>query len=299
MKILITGAAGFLGQNLVQYLLKKKCEIFNLGASEIKGSTHFLLQDTSDKKVIKDAILGIKPDYVFHLAGVAIRDTDILSSFKVNTFFCDYLLQAIDHANLGYHTKVIVIGSAAEYGRVNQSQLPIAESFTPKPTTTYGISKLAQTHTALAWQRESKALVIVRPFNIIGDNMPDHLAVGSFVKQINSMSANGVLKTGALDSSRDFISVSDVVHLMWKLINTQKAYGEIVNLCTGKATLIKDVLNYLIRLSGKKIELITTEDRLIRRDIKIHYGDNTKLLKLIGNYEFIPWTVTLSSVINK
>lgn len=299
MRVLITGASGFLGQSLIKYLFGKNCEIFNLGSSEVKNSTHFLLKSPSDKKAINDAILEIKPDCVFHLAGLAIRDSDILSSFTVNTFFCDYLLQAIDSASLGYHTKIIIVGSAAEYGRIDSSQLPISESLAPNPPTVYGISKLAQTHTALAWQREGKALVIVRPFNIIGANMPDHLAIGSFVKQIKSMSANGVMRTGTLDSSRDFISVSDVVHLMWELIHIKKAYGETVNLCTGKATPIKDVLNYLIRLSGKKIQLISEKDRSIRGDTKIHYGDNKKLLELIGNYEFIPWKVTLSSVMNK
>lgn len=296
MRVLITGASGFIGQSLIKYLLGINCEIFNLGSSEVKNSTHFLLKSPSDKKAINDAILEIKPDYVFHLAGSAIRSLNIEQIFTVNTFYCDYLLRAIDKADLGYHTKVVVVGSAAEYGSIEPSQLPISENLPCMPNTLYGMSKLAQTQTALAWQKPKKALVVVRPFNVIGPNMPSHIALGNFVEQIQSIANNGVLMTGNLDSSRDFIAVSDVSRLMWQLIHTEEAYGEVFNLCSGIATRMDKVVDYVLMLSNRGIKVKTESGRSIKGETKIHYGDNTKLQSVIGEYKFSTWEDTLLDV---
>ena len=62
----------------------------------------------------------------------------------------------------------------------------------------------------------------------------------------------GVLKTGNLNIKRDFIDVFDVVCIMWKLINNEKSYGEVVNICTGTPSLLIDLVNQMISLSEKK-----------------------------------------------
>ena len=88
------------------------------------------------------------------------------------------------------------------------------------------------------------------------------------------MSHKGSLITGNLNTKRDFIDVHDVVSLMWKLINNSNAYGEIVNICSCKATSILEILNYVIKLSGKNITISSVEVRMRKNDMLIHFGDN-------------------------
>ena len=102
------------------------------------------------------------------------------------------------------------------------------------------------------WQQSHRKLVVVRPFNIIGENIPKHLAIGNFYSQIQLIPYEGILKTGNLNIKRDFIDVYDVVCIMWKLINNNKAYGEVVNICTGTPSLLIDLVNQMISLSEKK-----------------------------------------------
>ena len=84
---------------------------------------------------------------------------------------------------------------------------------------------------------------------------------------------------------------------MWELINNKNSYGEIINICTGKPIPMIDIVNYILEHSGKEIELIRDEKRIRNNDIKFHYGNNFKLLKLIGNYEFTSWEETLAQTI--
>ena len=139
----------------------------------------------------------------------------------------------------------MMIGSAAEYGLVSVDQLPITENLTPKPYNLHGISKFAQTQIALSWYKPKRSLVVVRPFTIIGPGMPNYLAIGSFLQQIQSISDRGTLKTGNLNTARDFINVFDAAHLIWELINNENSYGEIINLCRGTSVPIIDIIKYM------------------------------------------------------
>ena len=83
---------------------------------------------------------------------------------------------------------------------------------------------------------------------------------------------------------------------MWKLINNNKAYGEVVNICTGTPSLLIDLVNQMISLSEKKIKCKIEKNRVRNDDIKVHYGDNKKLISIIGNYEFIFWKKTIIKI---
>ncbi len=294
---LITGARGFLGSHLVTFLISKNIEVFNLGDRKAKNCKHIYLNNITDKKEIIKVISKLKPDYLFHLAGSSNTSSDINECFSVNTIYAQFLLEAIEAAELEMHTKIIMIGSAAEYGPIKSNQLPIKEDLSPKPTTLYGISKNAQTQIALSWQEPKRPLVIVRPFNIIGPSMPKHLAIGSFSEQIKAISNNGSIKTGNLNTERDFIDVNDVSQLMWVLVNNKNSYGEVINLCSGNPIPLMKIVKHMIKISDKKIKIISEQKRLRKNDVKIHFGDNSKLLELVGKYDFISWQKTIKSIL--
>tara|TARA_B110000090_G_C13359048_1_gene437738 strand:- start:832 stop:1737 length:906 start_codon:yes stop_codon:yes gene_type:complete len=294
---LVTGAGGFLGSHLVEFLISKNITVYNLGNSKAKNCNHIYLKSISDKEEIKRIFSTTKLDYLFHLAGTSNLSLDSSSMELVNNKFIEYLLDGITASGLEKSIKVAVIGSASEYGQVSFDNLPIAETLIPKPMNLYGITKLDQTKKALAWQKPNNHLVVIRPFNIIGKGMPSSLALGSFSEQINKKLDGDYLQTGNLDTERDFIDVYDVVNLMWRLINNINSYGEVINICSGKPIAMIDVVNNMLKVSGKDIKLNIDQSRGSKNDIKIHYGDNSKLLKLVGEYNFIAWQKTINSMI--
>ena len=299
MNIVITGAGGFLGQHLINYLYKILSEdfsIFNLSSKKIPNCKNYKIDDITDIEQINLAISSIKPDYLFHLAGTSDNSLDDDSIKSVNIIFANNLLSSLEKNNLHNHTKIIIVGSSAEYGHINPNDLPINEDLKPKPESIYGKTKYEQTLNSILWQQSHRKLVVVRPFNIIGENIPKNLAIGNFYSQIQLIPYEGILKTGNLNIKRDFIDVYDVVCIMWKLINNNKAYGEVVNICTGTPSLLIDLVNQMISLSEKKIKCKIEKNRVRNDDIKVHYGDNKKLISIIGNYEFIFWKKTINKI---
>ncbi len=296
MKALITGAGGFLGQHLVKFLKSKDLEIYNLGRSQVNYSNHIPLTDVSKKKIIQEALSEIEPDYLFHLAGTSdASDND--EYFSVNTLFCSNLLESIDTLGLDEKTKVVIVGTSAEYGLVKDKDIPISEELTPNPINLYGETKLQQTKFSLSWHKKGRSITVVRPFNIIGPGMPSYLALGNFLKQIQSQPKGGDIKVGNLNTSRDFIDVSDVVNLIWILVNNKNASGKIFNLCRGVPVNILEALEYLIQLSGKDFRLLQEDILIKNNEIKIHYGENKKLMDLVGNYRFLAWEDSVKSML--
>jgi len=299
MNIIITGAGGFLGDHLINFLshkIQEKVSIYSLGTKELPKCKYYYINDVTDLKQINYAISSIKPDYLFHLAGASNNSLDFDSLKSVNTTYAYNLLKSLEINDLQDHTKIIMVGTSAEYGKIKYEDLPISENQTPNPETIYGKTKYDQTKNALSWQQDSRKLVVVRPFNIIGSKMPRHLAIGNFFYQICSITEKGFLKTGNLHTERDFVDVYDVVNLMWKLINNERAFGEVINICTGKPLPLKVLVNRMINLSGKEIKQVTDEHRIRKDDITIHYGDNKKLLSIIGDYTFMPWRETINKI---
>ena len=295
MKALLTGANGFLGKHLINKLSSEGCEIFSLGRVEVENTNFFHLESVEDKKTIDRCISDIKPDYLFHLAGTVSNDE--AESKKVNTNFAQKLLHAIDKCSLVNKTKVLMVGSASEYGDINCEDMPIKESFEPKPFNTYGKTKLEQTRIGLDWKSNERFIVLARPFNIIGPGMPKFLAIGNFINQINSIENEGEIFAGNLNSQRDYIDVDDVCSIFWELINCNEANGEIINICSGKTKKIKEILDFLIAHSKKNIR-IKIDKRLIRKkDIPVFIGDNAKLMGLLKDFEFIPWSSSLKKLI--
>lgn len=282
MRVLITGGGGFCGQHLISYLESQDVEIHTLGTKP-PCERHYVLTDTADVSGVVTTIKTVRPNCVFHLAGV-VSSTDPTLFYQVNSVYAATLLHALEIA--GYQDcPVLLVGTSAEYGLISSEQLPIHEETPARPYNHYGISKLSQTLMGLALSKQGRPLIMVRPFNIIGCGMPDYLSLQSFVNQIARIMHSQqppILKVGNLSSSRDFIDVKEVVKIYWQLLQTPSAYGQVINICSGCGTVVGDLLRKLVDVAGIDVEIQTETARLKAVDVPVHYGSVEKLQNRLG-----------------
>jgi len=288
MKALVTGAGGFCGTHLCRYLEEEGVQVFSVGHRESGRSLQRIIPDMRDVDLWASVLHEIQPDYIFHLAGI-VHSSDPCLFYQVNTQIAVALMEALDSSSIR-NCPLLIAGTSAEYGQIVNENLPITESLTPQPYNHYGISKLAQTLEGLAAGRKGMPVVVARPFNVIGPGMPDYLVVQNFVAQLKSIS-DGLslpcIEVGNIETSRDFISVKDVVRIYWKLIRTSDAYGEVVNVCSGGPVSVKEVLFSLIEMSAiTNISVKKDTLRLKSVDIPCHYGSTDKLRRIIGPISF-------------
>jgi GDP-4-dehydro-6-deoxy-D-mannose reductase len=282
-KVLITGSGGFCGQHLVRYLTAQGVEVYTLGVKQ-SVDRHHGIADVTDAKAIAAVLELVQPDYIFHLAGVASAPS-AATFYQANTSYASALLQAMDLSGLAATVPIMLVGTSAEYGAIEPEQVPIHELTPVSPYHHYGISKLAQTHMGMAAARIGKPVIMMRPFNIIGPGMPPHLSVQSFAQQVVSIvegQQDPTITVGNLGSSRDFIDIGEVVQIYWQLIQNPKAYGQVINVCSGQGVVMADLLQLLIKLAGVAVTFNVDSQRFKALDIPVHYGCTEKLTGLLS-----------------
>jgi nucleoside-diphosphate-sugar epimerase len=288
-RALITGATGFSGKYLIRLLESENVAVSTLSLRSC---------ELTNTKRITEELEKAQPDYLFHLAGIATGNS-AEEFFRINVLYATKLFRASQDANL-MSRPILLVGTAAEYGRADDEDLPLRETTPCRPYNYYGMSKLMQTLAGLSEaESENRSIVVARPFNIVGRGMPAHLALGSFARQLAEIKAGvrrPILEVGNLGSRRDLIDVEDVVRLYWKLIRCEGAYGKVFNLCTGVATATGDALDLLIKASGLPVRVESTPSLHKDLDMPISYGSNQKLQRLIGDFEYTPLEQTIKKI---
>ena len=272
-------------------------KFFTIGRVEVKHCRSFIVQNFNDYDKIINLVIDIKPAIIFHLASV-INNYSIHESILINTLFPSALLEAVDKIKAKVDTKLIMVGSAAEYGTLNPSQVNVKENFVGIPKSYYGTSKLSFTNLAMNWFNKDKKLIIVRPFTIIGKFLPSYMAIGNFINQVkNSNTDNLEIKMGDLSTFRDFIDIDDFIDIILELLRCDKANGQIINVCSGKPVQIQDIISYLIKHIPKNIKVSRDINFTKKNDMPIHFGNNHKLFNIIENKKLKKWEATMDEII--
>jgi GDP-4-dehydro-6-deoxy-D-mannose reductase len=290
MKALITGIKGFVGYYLAEHLLEKNIEIVgttrgdetDLYVSDNQVPVFHLSFNNADE--ILDLLNHVKPDVVFHLAGqsnVKKSWEDRALTFHANVNQTIYLLDAcVKYQEQRPGFKLLTIGSSEEYGKVESDEIPIKENTPLRPMSPYGASKAA---VSMLIQQYYKAFGLhvthARPFNHIGPRQSLGFVVPDFANQIAQIE-KGIndpsIKVGNLEAIRDFTDVKDIVLAYLKLVQKGHA-GEVYNVCSGNGRSIKSILDKLIKISCKDIEVVSDQDRLRPSDVPAFIGCNNKL----------------------
>lgn len=277
-KVLILGINGFSGKHFQYYIknhhLTKSYEFIGVDKQiEPIIDIKYIKKDLSIYDNLENILKEKIPDYIINLVGIFYSD-DFKQILDINANISYNILEIVLKEKLKVKN-ILLIGSAAEYGI--PKSLPLTEEFFLQPVNSYGLSKVIQTKYMKYFSQNSSIPVnMARTFNVIGKNISTSLCIGNFVQQINQAKNNDTIYVGNLDTKRDFLDIADAIHSYW-LILTKVKKGEIYNVCQGESIAIKDILNTLIKKSGKKINIKVKEEFLKKRDILDIFGDNSKL----------------------
>ncbi len=277
-RILVTGAQGFLGGHLVRQLRNEGVQVAALTRTSRPEPWYVPIGDVPWCHSRLTAIIRyFEPDVIFHLVGSAAGSPAQLRALNVEA--AGTIMGAL--RELAVRPKLVCCGSAAEYGVAVADQMPVTETAQCRPVSAYGITKLEQTEAALAFGTATGTPVLVaRIFNPIGPGMPPYLAISEFARQIARINGpSGVLKTGNLNTVRDFLPVRQAVNAMVVLARNPAATG-VVNICSGQPTALRQLLDSLITLSGKSITVEISPDRLRTNDIAAIVGCTKRLAAL-------------------
>jgi len=278
--ILILGAAGFTGQYLIQYLLQQKAGIHIIAIDQIIPADPIDPSITWIKMSQMHDLLPIlstkTPDFIVNLIGLYGTD-DYEALYQANVETTRILLELIKN-NAIKTTKILLIGTAAEYG--NPISLPIKETDLAFPVNAYGLTKLFQSQLGqFYFHNYQLPVVIARTFNVFGKGLSPKLSLGSFAAQIEKAQNNGTLYVGNIDTKRDFLSIKETVAYYWKLLLQGKP-GEIYNVCSGQPVTIRTILEKMIQDSNKKLTIQTDPKRIKAFDVQEIYGSTGKLKAL-------------------
>lgn len=313
MRALITGVKGFVGKYLADYLLSQGIEVWGTSRTLTpflhlnNGTVKVIENDLRDTNDIYNLLLSIKPVYIFHLAGQS--NVKLSWENKEETFFANvnktiFLLDAcVKYQQENPHMRLLTVGSSEEYGKVASDELPIKETTPLRPMSPYGASKAV---VSLLIQQYHKAhglnVIHARPFNHIGPGQAEGFVTTDFAKQVVDIEVGNSLpqiKVGNLDVARDFMDVRDIVIFYYELIVRKSIdYGEVVNVCSGRAVKINNILEQLMKYSSKEIQIIIDKTKLRPVDIPFYFGENKKLKELTTHRSDISLEQSLSDILN-
>src|SRR3990167_3028519 len=308
-KALITGIAGFAGSHLADNLLAKNIKVFGFyhpnhstsNVDHIKNKIQLFSVDLLNQKKTSDAVGEIKPDYVFHLAA----SSSPAQSFKNPGLTLENNLQSQINllealVKINSSAKILIVGSAEEYGIVEKKYDPVDEQTPIQPISPYAVSKVAQDFLGYQYFMHYKLNIVrVRPFNHIGPLQSTDFVVPAFASQIVQIEkkGSGKIKVGNINSFRDFTDVRDVVRA-YLLVLDKGEMGDVYNIGSGKLVQIENVLKTLIALSPAKIEITFDKSRLAPTEVKSITCNYSKLKQATGWKPEIPLSTTLFDTIN-
>lgn len=274
MKVVIVGAAGFVGKYLTRELEAAGHSVVTADLPEVN------LQNAPQVEAL---IEGAKPDAVVNLAAISSVGASWkcpADTISVNVNGTLNLLEAIrKHAP---HAKTLLIGSAEEYA-IPEGNKALKETDPLEASNPYGISKIAQENFAQLYRKKyDMKIVCTRSFNHTGVGQTTTFALPSFVKQVAEIDKSGKpgkILVGNLSAWRDFSDVEDVVQVYRMLLENENEF-DTYNVGSGIANRIEDLLkDVILKFTPAEIEIVVDPEKV--RPVETPYlcADNTRVKK--------------------
>jgi GDP-4-dehydro-6-deoxy-D-mannose reductase len=269
MRLLITGFTGFVSQHFLGLLnskepgsvvlgIDKNIPDFNFsGYNDLDISFENI--DLLDRSVTDKIIDSFQPEYILHLASVSSVAQSWLTpldSFVNNT---NIFLNLVEQLRIKKSKcRILSVGSSEEFGEVTENELPLTEEHPLKPVSPYAVARVSQEMLSKIYADGFLLdIVMTRSFNHIGPGQKEMFVISSFAKQLvqlaKNKSADNTITTGNLSVIRDFVDVRDVVRAYYLLLKEGRR-GEVYNICSGKGSVLNDIILKMSELLGITIK---------------------------------------------
>jgi len=289
MKVLITGADGFIGSHLTEMLAKNEHSVKALSQynsfnnwgwlDDIKPSNNIeiISGDIRDKNYCSEITKGI--DIIFHLAAlIAIPysysspqsyiDTNVLGTLNICQAALDNNVKRV------IHTSTSEVYGTAQY-------VPIDEKHPLQPQSPYSASKIGADSIAMSFYNSfNLPLTILRPFNTFGPRQSARAIIPNVISQIAANEKE--IKVGDINPTRDFSYVIDTCEAFIKVSEKESTIGETINTGSNSEIAIKDLIHLIQLIMKSDLKVVHTEERIrpLNSEVQRLYCDNSLLIKL-------------------
>lgn len=277
MTILITGATGGFGRLFAKWWERHTREEIILTGRTKLSRDDYVQCNMECPNEIRELITRVQPRLVFHLAGSFANDYE--QNYVVNVTSAKYIFDTLLEKNLS--TRVVLFGSAAEYGVVTPEENPIREDHVLRPVSAYGLTKACQTQLAFFYAHVHNINVVVaRVFNLLVPGLSTQLFVGRVEHMINQIQQGetDVIELGNLESMRDYVTGDEAISQINRIADHGQS-GEVYHVGSGRPMTMRDLLDKMLMDANLDWSVVRTKDKggtHVGYDVPIIYSDMDK-----------------------
>jgi nucleoside-diphosphate-sugar epimerase len=268
---LLTGYRGFTGRYVARELEAAGYEVVGLVHDSESATPDVIRANLLDRSAVRSAVEFACADVVVHLAAISfVAHGDVDEIYRVNIVGTRNLLEAL--ASAAQVPRMIVLASSANiYGNAQES--PITEDTPPAPANDYAVSKLAMEQMARLWM-DRLPVAITRPFNYTGVGQSEQVLIPKIVAHFRRGARE--IELGNTQVWRDFSDVRDVARAYAAIVN-KKPVGQTLNICSGAAHSLAEVLDMMAEIAGYRIKVKVNPAYVRGNEVAKLSGSNARL----------------------
>jgi GDP-4-dehydro-6-deoxy-D-mannose reductase len=289
MKVLITGAAGFIGGFLARHCLDADCSVLGVGVGEVEdrwpADAGFERCDMRDRARVNELISTFRPDRIFHLAAQSYPTVSLeqpYETMEINAGGTINVFEAVRAA--GLQAMIVVACSSAEYGLVAAADLPVRETHPLRPLHPYGVSKVAQDLLAAQYfANYAMPCVRIRIFNTTGPSKVGDVCsdLTRRVAEIELGKRPPALQVGNTTPRRALLDVRDMARALW-LAAERCEPGEVYNVGATSIFSVQELIDTIRSLAKVPFDVVQDPVLVRRCDEPVIAGDTTKFRTRTG-----------------
>lgn len=310
LRVLVTGAGGFIGSHLVEALVGSGAQVKALVrytsrgswghleqvAPKVRDAVEVVLGDVRDAQFIRHQVRGC--DVVFHLAALI----GIPYSYEASESYVDTnvrgtlnVLQAARDA--AEEPRVVITSTSEVYGTAVYT--PMDEKHPLQAQSPYSASKIAADKLAESYHLSfGLPVVTVRPFNTYGPRQSARAVIPTIISQV--LAGGDTLRLGSLDPVRDLTYVGDTVRGFLRAGVAEKAVGQVINLGTGQGISIGELAQTIMQITGRTLPIIADADRVRppESEVRLLIAKTERAHDLLGWEPEVPLAEGLKRVVD-